>query len=258
MAFEKEIAALADAEKQKKSVGPISDRIAGGLSLDDAHAICECGIERRVAAGDTVAGYKVGFTNIAAREKMGWPDPMYGYVMDSMVLNSGSRIALEELIAPKIECEICFKLARRLTGRALSIEDVLSATEGVGGAFEICDSRFTDWRCPFPDIFADNGWACRVVLSDTWHAVRSIDLCQETVVLTKNGEGIAEGKGVSAMTHPAKAVSWLAAKLAERGKFLEAGQIVMTGTLTPILPIEKGATYSARFSSMGAISVAFV
>jgi 2-keto-4-pentenoate hydratase len=46
-------------------------------------------------------------------------------------------------------------------------------------------------------------------------------------------------------------VAWLGGKLADRGKGLEAGQIVMTRTLTPILPIEKGATCTASFSSWG-------
>lgn len=258
MAFEKEIEALIRAEKEKKSIGPISDRIAGGVSLEDAQTICESNIERRILAGEQLAGYKVGFTNIPIREKLGWPDSMYGYVMDSTVLKSGDRIVMEALIAPKIECEICFKLGKDLSGKDLSVDDVLAATEGVSAAFEICDSRFTDWKCPFPDIFADNGWACRVVLPDIWHPVSGLDLPEETVSLIKNGEKIADGKGESAMEHPANAVSWLAGKLADRGKRLEAGQIVMTGTLTPILPIEKSATYMARFSSMGDISVSFV
>ena len=62
-------------------------------------------------------------------------------------------------------------------------------------------------------------------------------------------------KGVEG--HPAKAVAWLVGKLADRNKGLEAGQIVMTGTLTPILPIEKGATYAAKFSTLGEVTATF-
>jgi 2-keto-4-pentenoate hydratase len=59
------------------------------------------------------------------------------------------------------------------------------------------------------------------------------------------------------MGHPANAVSWLVNKLADRDRGLKAGQVVMTGTLTPILPIEKGAGYAANFSSMGDIKIRF-
>ena len=41
MAFEKEMQVLVDAEKNRKPIGPVSDMVAGGLSLDDAYRICE-------------------------------------------------------------------------------------------------------------------------------------------------------------------------------------------------------------------------
>ncbi len=257
MDFEREVQKLARAEKERKPIGPISDLVSGELSLDDAHRICEGNIQRRLDDGENLAGYKVGFTNIPAREKMGWPDSMYGYIMDSMVMKTGAAVSINELIAPKIECEICFKLGQDLSGKGIAVKDVLGATEGVCASFEICDSRISGWSCPFPDIFADNGFAGRIVLADVWHPVEDIDLPAEAVVLEQNGKKIAEGKGASAMGHPANAVSWLVDKLADRDKGLKAGQVVMTGTLTPILPTEKGADYEAHFSSMGDIKIKF-
>lgn len=257
MAFEKELELLNRAEKEKMPIEPISNRFSEGLSMEDAHVICEKNIQERITAGERLAGYKVGFTNIPIRQKMGWPDSMYGYLMDSMLLNSGARVPISELITPKIECEICFKLGQNLSGKNLSVETVLRATEGVSASFEICDSRISRWECPFPDIFADNGFACRVVLSGDWHPVNQVDLIGETVVLFQDGRKIAEGRGASAMEHPANAVAWLAGKLADRGKGLEAGQLIMTGTLTPILLAEKGSTYQGLFSSLGKIEICF-
>ena len=125
-------------------------------------------------------------------------------------------------------------------------------------SFEICDARIKDWKCPYPDFFADNGFSARVVLSGVWQPVSRVDLLGETVVLTQEGNRIATGKGEMALGHPANAVAWLAGKLAERGKKLEAGQIVMTGTLTPITPIAKGSIYVASFSTLGQVRAAFV
>lgn len=258
MAFEREMQILAQARQDRVAVGPISDLVPGGLSLDDAHAICEGNILRRVAAGEEMVGFKVGFTNIPVRDKMGLPDSTYGYLLDPMVLDGGGELRMDELIAPKIECEICFKLRRGLEGKGLTVEDVLEATEGVSASFEICDARIRDWKCPYPDFFADNGFSARVVLPGAWHPVGQVDLLAETVVLTKDGEKLAEGKGEMAMGHPANALVWLAGKLADRDKGLVAGQIVMTGTLTPILPIQRGSTYVASFSSLGEVRKTFV
>jgi 2-keto-4-pentenoate hydratase len=174
-----------------------------------------------------------------------------------MVLKSGVNLPMQGLVGPKIECEICFLLNNDLEGKNLTIAEVLAATEGVSASFEICDARIKDWKCPYPDFFADNGFSCRVVLPGGWRPVGELDLLEETVVLTQDANQIAEGKGAAAMGHPANAVIWLAGKLADRGKGLKAGQFVMTGTLTPILAIEKGSAYTANFSSLGKISITF-
>jgi 2-keto-4-pentenoate hydratase len=258
MAFEREIQVLVEAERNRQAVGPISDLVPGGLSLADAHTICETIIGRRLDAGARLVGYKVGFTNIPVREQMGLPDSTYGYELDDMVVDNGGELQMAELIAPKIECEICFKLGKDLSGKGLAIEQVMEATEAVSASFEICDARIKDWKCPYPDFFADNGFSARIVLSGRWFPAGEVDLLEETVVLTQDGAKLAEGKGAMAMGHPANAVAWLAGKLADRGKGLKAGQLVMTGTLTPILPIERGSTYVAGFSALGDVTKTFV
>ncbi|RJR27275.1 MAG: hypothetical protein C4582_00805 [Desulfobacteraceae bacterium] len=258
MAYEREIEILERAESQRNPVGPISDLTEGGLSLEAAHTICESIIARRRAGGGEIAGYKVGFTNMAVRDKLGLPDSTYGYIMEDMILESGRNISLKDFIAPKIECEICFKIGKDLFGKGLSVEKVLDATMGVGAAFEICDSRILNWKCPYPDFFADNGFAARVVLSGAWRPLSGFDLLEENVTLFQEGKEISSGKGEMAMGHPARAVAWLAGKLHERGRGIMAGQIVMTGTLTPIHPVDRPSAFSGRFSTLGEVNVTFV
>ncbi len=189
---------------------------------------------------------------------MGLPDSTYGYLLESMILASGGSLDLAEVIAPKIESEICVRLGRDLAGPGVTAEDVLAAADAVRAAFEICDARIIDWKCPYPDFLADNGFSSRIVLGQSeWRPIREVDILGESVVLSKDGEAFAEGRGEMAMGSPAKAVAWLANKLADRGKGLKAGQLVMTGTLTPITPIERGATYVATFSTLGQVEQSF-
>ena len=259
MVFEKLREILVKAERGRVPVGPLSDHVEGGLTLDQAHTICEENIQVRLDAGEEMNGYKVGFTNIPVRDKMGLPDSTYGYLLDTMVLESGGEFQMNELIAPKIECEICFKLKAPLSGKGLTTGDVLAATEAVRASFEICDARIKDWKCPYADFFADNGFSARIILGGKgWVSPDEVDLLNEEVVLTRNGVELARGFGKDAMGHPANAVSWLAGKLADRGKSLNAGDLVMTGTLTPILAIEAPAVYKAEFSSLGVVEKKFV
>jgi 2-keto-4-pentenoate hydratase len=250
---------LREAEASRTAVGPVSDLLEGGLTLDLAHSVCEANIARREANGEHIAGYKVGFTNIAVREKMGLPDSTYGYLMGSMILGSGGEVDMAEMIAPKIETEICVRLAADLAGPGVVAADVLAASDAVRASFEICDARILDWKCPYPDFFADNGFSARIVLGESdWVPISEVDLLDETVVLSRHGEAIAEGRGEMALGGPLNAVVWLANKLAERGRSLMAGQLVMTGTLTPITPIERGSTYLGTFSTLGVVEKTFV
>jgi 2-oxopent-4-enoate/cis-2-oxohex-4-enoate hydratase len=250
---------LRDAEAARTAVGPVSDLIAGGLGLDLAHAVCEANVARREAAGERIAGYKVGFTNIAVREKMGLPDSTYGYLFGGMILESGCTVAMDDLIAPKIESEICVRLGRDLAGPGVAATDVLEAADAVRASFEICDARIIDWKCPYPDFFADNGFSARIVLGGVgWVPIADVDLLNERVVLARDGEPFAEGRGEMALGSPVNAVAWLADKLAERGRSLRSGDVVMTGTLTPIAPIERGSVYRAEFSTLGVVESRFV
>ena len=249
---------LIQAERDRAAVGPVSDLVPGGLSLNLAHTICERNIARRLEAGEQVAGFKVGFTNIAVREKMGLPDSTYGYILEGMVLPSGGEFRMDDFVAPKIETEICFRLVKDLAGCDLTIDQVLDATDAVSASFEICDARIRDWTCPYPDFFADNGFSARIVLSGRWVPVREVDLLGEAVVLRQDGEQIAEGRGEMALGHPANAVTWLAGKLSERGRRLTAGAVIMTGTLTPIIPVVRGASYVGSFSTLGSVETTFV
>ncbi len=246
------------AEQTRTPMGPISDLVPGGLSIPDAFTIAEAGISERLSSGRRIVGYKVGFTNLAVREKMGLPDSTYGTLLDDMVMHSGQPGCMSQLIAPKIECEILFRIGKPLSGPDLSVEQVLDATNGVRAAFEICDARIKDWKCPYPDFLADNGFSARIVLGEsTWLAPSALDLLAEEVVLFENGEEVSRGQGKNAMGHPAQAVAWLAGKLAARGRALLPGDIVMTGTLTPILPIKPGASYRASYTTLGEVGMTF-
>lgn len=249
---------LLQAQRERTAIAPLSSLVPGGLDLELGHAVCERNVATRLQGGEVLAGFKVGFTNLAARERLGLPDSMYGYILDSMVVTSGGELRMEDFLAPRIETEICFRLGKELRGSDLTVDDVLDATEAVTASFEICDARIRGWQCPYPDFFADNGFAARIVVSDRWVPVSEVDLPAETVGLRKDGELIAEGAGEMSFGHPARAVAWLVGSLSARGRSLTPGTLVMSGTLTPMLPIVQGASYVGSFSTLGLVEMTFV
>lgn len=249
---------LTDARRRCTPTAPMTTLIAAGLDVELAHAICERNVASRLAGGETLTGYKVGFTSLPGRSRLGFPDSMYGYIFDSTVLSSGAQLPMRQFIAPWIEAEVCFRLGTDIAGGDPSVDDVLAATDAVSASFEICDARVPDWRDGYADSFADNGYAAYIVVSNRWLPPGKLDLVAESVELYQDGLKVAEGTGEAALGHPAKAVAWLANKLARRGRKLSAGSLVMSGSLTPIHPIKTGATYTGAFSSLGSVEAAFI
>lgn len=234
---------LFEAYRDGRATAPPS----GTLDLDiaDAYRLQSATLDRRNAAP---IGYKLGFTNDRIRDQIGVDRPASGRLLDDAVLEDGI-VAADELVDPRFEPEIGFVL----DGLSPPVfdHDVLSATRAVVPAVEIVDSRTTDgWSLSPADAIADNALASRVAVGARSASVDDRDLSMEAVQVRKNGRLIETGVGANALEHPVRAVRWLANERA-----IEAGSLVLTGSLTPALPFESGDTIEVRFSTLGSVSV---
>uniref|UniRef100_UPI00333EB7E8 2-oxopent-4-enoate hydratase n=1 Tax=Castellaniella defragrans TaxID=75697 RepID=UPI00333EB7E8 len=228
------------------------------LTVDDAYAIQQRIMVRRLAAGEKVIGKKVGVTSQAVMDLLGVFQPDFGWLTDAMVYNEGEAIAANTLIQPKAEGEIAFLLRKTLKGPGVTVADVLAATEGVMACFEIVDSRIQDWQIKIQDTVADNASCGVFVLGDRLVDVRDVDLATCGMVLEKNGEIVATGAGAAALGHPANAIAWLANTLGTRGVALEAGEVVLSGSLASMVPVKAGDNLRVNIGGIGGCSVRFV
>ncbi|MBV2162984.1 MAG: fumarylacetoacetate hydrolase family protein, partial [Comamonas sp.] len=167
-------------------------------------------------------------------------------------------VDMDTLIQPKAEGEIAFVLKKTLQGPGVTAADVLAATEGVMACFEIVDSRIRDWKIRIQDTVADNASCGVFVLGDRLVDVRDVDLGTCGMVLEKNGEIVATGAGAAALGHPANAVAWLANTLGRLGIALEAGEVVLSGSLGIMVPVAAGDNLRVTIGGIGGCSVRFV
>ncbi|MFB7652940.1 MULTISPECIES: hypothetical protein [unclassified Streptomyces] len=79
---------LREAERRTTPVEPPSSTWPD-LDPADAYAIQQDNVARRLAAGSTVIGHKVGFTSAPMRELPGVSDPDFGHLLDDMVQRDG-------------------------------------------------------------------------------------------------------------------------------------------------------------------------
>ena len=243
--------------RDRQAVEPLSARHPE-VSIADAYAIQQRMLARRLAAGERVVGKKIGVTSQAVMDMLGVFQPDFGWLTDGMVYNEGQAIPADTLIQPKAEGEIAFVLKKTLRGPGVTAADVLAATEGVMACFEIVDSRIRDWKIKIQDTVADNASCGVFVLGDRLVDPRDVDLATCGMVLEKNGEIVATGAGAAALGHPANAVAWLANTLGAHGIALEAGEVVLSGSLAAMVPVKAGDSLRVTIGGIGGCSVRFI
>ncbi len=248
---------LFEALQGRKTLAPLTSRHPE-ITIADAYAVQQRMTARRLSAGERVIGKKIGVTSKAVMNMLGVYQPDFGWLTDGMVYNEGEAIPADTLIQPKAEGEIAFMLKKTLKGPGITAADVLAATDGVMACFEIVDSRIQDWKIKIQDTVADNASCGVFVLGDRLVDPRDVDLATCGMVLEKNGEIVATGAGAAALGHPANAVAWLANTLGQHGIALEAGEVVLSGSLGIMVPVTAGDNLRVTIGGIGGCSVRFV
>jgi 2-oxopent-4-enoate/cis-2-oxohex-4-enoate hydratase len=229
------------------------------LTIDDAYAISLDVLARRTADGETVVGKKIGVTSKAVQDMLGVHQPDFGFLTDRMRVDGETvDIAAHGLIQPRAEAEIAFILKDDLVGPGVTAQDVLEATQAIAPCFEIVDSRIDNWRIGIIDTVADNA-SCGVFLVGAARAdPRDHDLPNLKVVVRKNGQPLSEGYGRAVQGSPLEAVAWLANTLGAYGVQLNAGDVILSGSLVPLEPAAAGDVFEMDLQGIGRCVARFV
>lgn len=252
---------LAAAERDRRQIGLLSLRFAG-MDMDDAYAVQEAFVGRRLAEGRQRIGWKIGLTSRAMQAALNIVTPDSGVLLDDMLFASGSDIPRNRFIQPRIEAEIAFVLARDLPPSA-SRDQVIAATDFVSPCLEILDTRIlrrdpaTGRTRTIVDTIADNAANAGLVMGAARHRVDAFDLRWVGAIVRRDGVVEETGLGAGVLDDPVAGIVWLSARLAQYGQTLRAGEIVLSGSF--IRPVEtwEGAEIAADFGPFGTVACRF-
>ena len=243
--------------RERRSVEPLTDR-EPGITIEDAYQI-QLGVVRRKLEREGVrhVGKKIGVTSEVVMNMLSVRQPDFGHLTSEMLLSDGASVPTGEMLLPRAEGEIAFVLGRELRGPGVGPDDVLAATAEVRACFEIVDSRIRDWKIKIQDTIADNGSSGMLVVAGRGVSPRDVDLKTCAMTLEKNGEVVGRGVGAASMGWPVNAMVWLANVLGEYGIPLAAGEIVLSGSLGPLVPVVAGDRMRMESAGIGGCSVSF-
>ena len=212
-------------------------------------------LDARLQDGDTLIGWKVGFGAPAAMEKLAITAPLIGFLTGRARLEAGSTVSLVGWKKPAAEAEIAVYMGTDLPGGA-ERKAAQRAIAGVGPAIELADVGFP------PDdveaILAGNIYQRHVILGtcDRSRAGCALDglearIHRDEVEVARTADPqAATGELIDIVRHVAN-------MLAAFGRTLRAGEIIITGSITPPLWIEMDKGLQFTLDPIGSIGVRF-
>lgn len=249
--------ALRQSRAERVAIAPISHAYEI-TTLADAYAVATINIESQLASGRRILGRKVGLTSKTVQQQLGVAQPDFGVLLDDMEYLNGQEIPTARLLQPKVEAEIAFVLGADLSTERLSWSEFLRAVAYALPAIEIVDSAIKDWKITLVDTVADNASSGLYVLGDQPVTVGGISLATAGMQMAINGQVVSVGSGAACLGHPLRAAYWLACTMAAQGVRMNAGEVILSGALGPMVPVTAGARVEAVIGGVGSCSAFFI
>jgi 2-oxo-hept-3-ene-1,7-dioate hydratase len=250
------------AERTGKQIGQLSLQYPA-MNIEDAYAVQRAWVAMKLAAGRRLRGHKVGLTSRAMQQSSQINEPDFGDLLDDMFYESGAELPMRRFIVPRVEVELAFILARPLRGPAVTLPEVLAATDHVVPALEIIDARIqqidpaTGRPRRVMDTISDNAANAAIVVGGPPLRPRDVDLRWVSALLYCNGTIEESGVAAAVLNHPANGVVWLANKLAQYGVGLEAGETILAGSFTRPVHAAAGDLFRVDYGAFGVITCRF-
>ncbi|MDE0547400.1 fumarylacetoacetate hydrolase family protein [Microbacterium sp. C7(2022)] len=249
-------AELAEADRSHGVIPRITARHPEA-TVEDSYAIQGVWRDRMIADGRRLVGRKIGLTSKAMQQATGITEPDYGVMFDDTVYASGSTIPFDAFSNVRIEVELAFVLRSPLEGGDCTLERALDAIDYVTPALEVLNSHIELAGRTIVDTIADNAAYGAMVLGDVRMKPDEIDLRWVPGVLSRNGEIEETGVAAGVLGHPARGVAWLADKFHQHGARLEAGEIILAGSFTRPMWVQRGDEVLCDYREMGTIACRF-
>jgi 2-keto-4-pentenoate hydratase len=229
------------------------------FSLEQAYAVQEMYLAARIESGERFIGYKVGCTSPAIRAQFGLSQPICGRLLAPHLYQDGATLYIEDYVNCALEAELVFHLGSDLHGDNLETAYLRSAISAVSPGIEIHNWRFWYGTPTLQELIASNGIHAGLVIGPPQPLPPELDLTQERTSLRVNeveqdagfGADLMEGRG------PLESLRWLLTHLRQGNLALRAGDLIIPGSATKLVPVIAGDVAEARFTHFGVCRATF-
>ncbi|HET6875269.1 MAG TPA: fumarylacetoacetate hydrolase family protein [Acidimicrobiales bacterium] len=245
---------LREADANRTPIPPVRDLLGTRTDIDAAYAVQQINTDLWIAAGRRVSGRKIGVTSKAVQQQVGVDQPDFGTLFADTEYGDGVEIEAGRLIQPRAEAEVALVLERDLNSAPHGFAQIIQSVAFALPAIEVVDSRIANWDISIVDTVADNASCGLYVVGGRPVPLSAFDPRTVPMRMTLDGQDASSGTGAACLGNPVQAARWLADVLCERGIPLMAGDVIMTGSLGPLVSLGPGQELAAEFGPLGTVT----
>lgn len=242
----------------RENMQPLTDGPFAPVDLEGALAVQESFLKLRADEGRTIAGWKIALTTPVMQALVGIDHPCPGAIFADTVHHSPAKLAAEDYVRIAVESEIAVRMGQDAPPASAPYdrESIAALVSACMPAIELVDDRNWDYdRADARDLVADNSFNFGCVLGTPVEDWQGLDLASLAGRMRINGEVVGEGHGRDVLGHPFEALAWLANHLHTRDRQLNAGDIVLMGSVVATKWPVAGDEIETEIEGLGRASV---
>jgi 2-keto-4-pentenoate hydratase len=206
------------------------------------------------------AGWKIGCTTEVMQAYLGISSPCAGRMFQARVWHGRHAFATSPPRRLGVECEIAVRMGSDLPQRGTPYEpaDAAGAVAACMAAIEVVQDRYEDYPAlDTPTLIADDFFHHSAVIGGQIEDFPPDRLREVTASMSINGQVVGSGAGSDIMGEPLTVLAWLANGCISWGTPIQAGDIILLGSLVQTNWVEAGDTVVIHNEPFGEVRADF-
>jgi len=196
-------------------------------------------------------GWKIALTTPQMQKLVGVDKPCLGGIFASTLHHGHVTVKAADYVKLAVECEVAVRLGRMPTA-PFTADRLADCVEAAMAGIEIVDDRAIDYtKFEAWHLMAYNAFNQGAVLAPPVQDWRKLDLAKLRGRILIEGEEVGTGLGGDVMGHPLNALAMAAETLHGRGQDLQAGDVVLTGSVVTTKWPKPGQTAVITVEGLG-------
>ena len=209
----------------------------------------------RCDRGERIIGYKVGCTSPIIRTQLGIDHCVTGRLFDSEQHPSGGILSRKGFANLAIEGELAVELSREPNEQDFSGVEVPACVARVFPVIELHNHVMRGEQPSAGELIANNAIHAGFVAGS---GVSHKDACRDpSLAIFADDRLLDKCEGTALIQTIHSSLQWLTEIVRDRGDRLGAGQIILTGSIPSLIPVDKSCRVRVDAPPFGSVEAEF-